>query len=243
MLKNIRQRKEVITMKWGIIGAMPSEVTLLKQQMQDICEVNVGRQVFWEGILCNQEVVVSSCRYRQGKCCYHRTDDDRPLRQHSASSIPVSPAQSTMTSRFWTLWFPVSCATTTTTHASCVTIRHISIPSGASDLMIEAAVEAFEAIDHGSSCCFVGKIASGDQFIESSEVKNKIVEEHHPMCVEMEGAAIGHACTVNDIPFVIIRTMSDNADDNATESYDNFEELAAEHSANIVLEMLSRCKD
>ena len=45
MLKNIRQRKEVITMKWGIIGAMPSEVTLLKQQMQDICEVNVGRQV------------------------------------------------------------------------------------------------------------------------------------------------------------------------------------------------------
>ena len=113
----------------------------------------------------------------------------------------------------------------------------------ASDLMIEAAVEAFEAIDHGSSCCFVGKIASGDQFIESSEVKNKIVEEHHPMCVEMEGAAIGHACTVNDIPFVIIRTMSDNADDNATESYDNFEELAAEHSANIVLEMLSRCKD
>ena len=48
-------------MKWGIIGAMPSEVTLLKQQMQDICEVNVGRQVFWEGILCNQEVVVSSC--------------------------------------------------------------------------------------------------------------------------------------------------------------------------------------
>ena len=113
----------------------------------------------------------------------------------------------------------------------------------ASDLMIEAAVEAFEAIDHGSSCCFVGKIASGDQFIESSEVKNKIVEEHHPMCVEMEGAAIGHACTVNDIPFVIIRTMSDNADENAADSATNFEEVAAKHSAGIVLEMLSRCKD
>ena len=109
--------------------------------------------------------------------------------------------------------------------------------------MIEASVEAFEAIDHGSSCCFVGKIASGDQFIESSEVKNKIVEEHHPMCVEMEGAAIGHACTVNDIPFVIIRTMSDNADENAADSATNFEEVAAKHSAGIVLEMLSRCKD
>ena len=41
-------------MKWGIIGAMPSEIALLKQQMQEICEVSVGRQTFWEGILCNQ---------------------------------------------------------------------------------------------------------------------------------------------------------------------------------------------
>ena len=63
------------------------------------------------------------------------------------------------------------------------------------------------------------------------------------MCVEMEGAAIGHACTVNEVPFVIIRTMSDNADENAADSATNFEEVAAKHSAGIVLEMLSSCKD
>ena len=227
-------------MKWGIIGAMPSEVTLLKQQMQDICEVNVGRQVFWEGILCNQEVVVSSCGIGKvnaaitAQMMIDRFGAQRIINtgiagaiHHDLKVLDVVVSRELCyhdyNARFLRDYPPYS-------------IR-------ASDLMIEAAVEAFEAIDHGSSCCFVGKIASGDQFIESSEVKNKIVEEHHPMCVEMEGAAIGHACTVNDIPFVIIRTMSDNADDNATESYDNFEELAAEHSANIVLEMLSRCKD
>ena len=92
-------------------------------------------------------------------------------------------------------------------------------------------------------CCFVGKIATGDQFIESAEVKNKIVEEHHPMCVEMEGAAIGHTCCVdNDIPFVIIRTMSDNADEEAAESATNFEETAARHSAGIVMQMLSSAR-
>ena len=96
--------------------------------------------------------------------------------------------------------------------------------------------------DHGSSCCFVGKIATGDQFIESADVKNKIVEEHHPMCVEMEGAAIGHTCCVNDIPFVIIRTMSDNADEEAAESATNFEETAARHSAGIVMQMLSSAR-
>ena len=112
----------------------------------------------------------------------------------------------------------------------------------ASELMVESAVEAFQQIDHGSSCCFVGKIATGDQFIESAEVKNKIVEEHHPMCVEMEGAAIGHTCCVNDIPFVIIRTMSDNADEEAAESATNFEETAARHSAGIVMQMLSSAR-
>ena len=112
----------------------------------------------------------------------------------------------------------------------------------ASESLTEAAVEAFQQIDHGSSCCFAGKIASGDQFIESSEVKNRIVESFHPMCVEMEGAAIGHTCTVNEIPFVIIRTMSDNADEEAADSATNFEEVAARHSASIVIQMLAQTK-
>ena len=48
-------------MKWGIIGAMPSEVEVLKQQMEDLNEVKVGRLLFWEGILCGQEAVVCCC--------------------------------------------------------------------------------------------------------------------------------------------------------------------------------------
>ena len=229
-------------MKWGIIGAMPSEVTLLKQQMQDICEVNVGRQVFWEGILCNQEVVVSSCGIGKvnaaitAQMMIDRFGAQRIINTGIAGAIHHDLKVLDVVVSRELCYHDYNARFLRDYPPYIDSIR-------ASDLMIEAAVEAFEAIDHGSSCCFVGKIASGDQFIESSEVKNKIVEEHHPMCVEMEGAAIGHACTINDIPFVIIRTMSDNADDNATESYDNFEELAAEHSANLVLEMLSRCKD
>lgn len=67
------------TMKWGIIGAMPSEAELLKGQMEDLCEIKIGRLTFWEGLLCGQDAVIAVCRHRQGQRRHHRPDDDRPL--------------------------------------------------------------------------------------------------------------------------------------------------------------------
>ena len=79
-----------------------------------------------------------------------------------------------------------------------------------------------------------GIIASGDQFIGSNEMKNKIKELCNPACVEMEGAAIGHVATVNKIPFVVIRCMSDMADDNG-EATARFNEKEGGHiSAQVV---------
>ena len=49
------------TMKWGIIGAMPSEAELLKGQMEDLCEIKIGRLTFWEGLLCGQDAVIAVC--------------------------------------------------------------------------------------------------------------------------------------------------------------------------------------
>lgn len=63
-----------------------------------------------------------------------------------------------------------------------------------------------------------GLVASGDQFIGSTELKEKIKALCNPACVEMEGAAIGHVASVNQIPFVVIRCMSDMADDNGEET-------------------------
>ena len=79
-----------------------------------------------------------------------------------------------------------------------------------------------------------GIIASGDQFIGSNEMKNKIKELCNPACVEMEGAAIGHVATVNKITFVVIRCMSDMADDNG-EATARFNEKEGGHiSAQVV---------
>lgn len=84
---------------------------------------------------------------------------------------------------------------------------------------------------------FRGRIASGDQFIAAKEVKNRIKEQFDPMCVEMEGCAMAHAAYLNEIPCLIIRAISDKADDSAEMDYPTFEAQAAVHSAKMVLEM------
>ena len=86
--------------------------------------------------------------------------------------------------------------------------------------------------------CVIGTIATGDIFCTSRKMKDKIRTKFDADCVEMEGAAIGHVAEINEVPFIIIRSISDNADDNATLNYDEFEIIAANNSAMIILNML-----
>lgn len=83
-----------------------------------------------------------------------------------------------------------------------------------------------------------GIIASGDQFIGSNEMKNKIKELCNPACVEMEGAAIGHVASINRIPFVVIRCMSDMADDHGESTARFNEKEGGDISAQVVCAIL-----
>lgn len=84
-----------------------------------------------------------------------------------------------------------------------------------------------------------GTIASGDQFVSSVDTKDKINSVFKPLCVEMEGAAIAQTSYLNKIPFVVIRAMSDSADEIATGDYDNNLHKAAANSSKIVEKMVT----
>lgn len=73
----------------------------------------------------------------------------------------------------------------------------------------------------------VGKIVSGDQFINSRQKKNYLKEAFDAAACEMESAAIGHVCYKNEVPFAILRSISDNADDSSHISYTDFVQAAA----------------
>lgn len=86
----------------------------------------------------------------------------------------------------------------------------------------------------------VGRIVSGDQFISSREVKDALITNFQGLCTEMEGASIAQGAYLNQVPFVIIRAISDKADDSAEEDYPTFERKAAIHCANLVKEIAGR---
>ena len=83
-----------------------------------------------------------------------------------------------------------------------------------------------------------GRIVSGDQFISSSEQRSRLVNTFHAICTEMEGAAIAHTAYLNDIPFVILRAISDKAGDEADVEFGTFEHKAAENCANVLAHMV-----
>ena len=85
---------------------------------------------------------------------------------------------------------------------------------------------------------FEGRVVSGDQFIADREVKNRIKSLFDGYCTEMEGAAIAQAAYLNNIPFLIIRAISDKADDSAHMDYPAFEKMAIRNLVGIMFELV-----
>jgi adenosylhomocysteine nucleosidase len=85
---------------------------------------------------------------------------------------------------------------------------------------------------------FCGRVVSGDQFVSDHAVKERIVKNFGGYCTEMEGAAVAHAAFLNGVPFLIVRAISDKADNSATMDYGEFEEKAIGHTVQLVLGMM-----
>ncbi len=104
--------------------------------------------------------------------------------------------------------------------------------------LVELAYEtAAGTIGHGH--VFKGRIATGDQFVASDAYVKYLQEQFDAIACEMEGAAVAAVCDQYDVPFVVIRCMSDKADGNATESFEKLAGTAADNSCRIVLGMLA----
>ena len=85
-----------------------------------------------------------------------------------------------------------------------------------------------------------GTVATGDQFISSSEKKDHLVKSFSAVACEMESGSVGHVCAVNGVPFAILRAISDSADENATVDYPTFARAAAEKYVAVVCKFAER---
>lgn len=104
--------------------------------------------------------------------------------------------------------------------------------------LIEKFENAIENLEDRDYEIKTGTIASGDVFCTEIEMKNQIYANFKADCVEMEGAAIAQVSYLNNIPFIVIRSISDTPNGNNAITFDEFVELASKRCARILKEVL-----
>jgi len=85
-----------------------------------------------------------------------------------------------------------------------------------------------------------GTIATGDQFVHDAKIKENIVKHFNADALEMEGGSVAVVCNALNVPFFILRAISDTADTDASFSFDEFMESSAIISAEFVMKMVDK---
>ena len=230
--------------KIGIIGAMEMEIEFLRKLMGDGSKkTEAGSVVFNEGKINGVDVVVvrSGLGKVNAALCAQRL-----ALQFGCTNIINTGVAGAMAHGLGVMDFVVS--TDAVYHDMDAVgfgyelgqVPQMSVFSFEADKgMIEAAKKAFADLGLSKEHQMIeGRIATGDQFISDKAAKAKIAENFSPACVEMEGAAIAHACYLNKVPCVVLRCMSDMADDLRRSVYDFNEQAAAEMCARVVEKMI-----
>ena len=227
--------------KVGIIGAMALEVSSLKGQLSGCRISKKAGMEFCEGKIGGVDVVVVRCgigKVNAALCVQILCDD-----HHVTHVINTGVAGSLNNDLNIGDILISKDAVHHDVDVTVFSYRKGEVPQlgvrefPADPHLIEAAEKAIS--DNQPELNYrVGRVASGDQFISSSEVKERIISEFEADCAEMEGASIAHGAYLNGIPFVIIRAISDKADGSAEEDYPTFEKAAAAHCAKLVADML-----
>ena len=225
----------------GIIGAMAEEVANLKAQMENVKIHTAAKMDFYEGKLKGNDVVV--VRSGIGKVNAAVCSQILVDRYHVSGIINTGIAGS--------LRNQINIGDIV---LSKDTLQHDMDATGFGyqvGQIPQMDVSVFEGDENmiriAEECCkqeipeigvHVGRVVSGDQFVSDREKKNWLLKTFQGYCTEMEGAAIAQTAYLNQIPFLIIRAISDKADDSAEMDYAEFEAKAIEHSVKLVTAMV-----
>lgn len=228
-------------MKIGVIGAMDVEIALLRDKMTIQSTSEHARMTFYEGTIGSSQVVVvkSGIAKVNAAICVQILADyfhvTHIINTGVAGSLDNAINIGDIVVSTDARYHDVDATIFGYQKGEVPQLGVASFP--ADPLLRNAAIQAVTEAAPDIQV-FEGEIISGDQFISTHEKKEELMNNFHAKCAEMEGAAIAQASWLNGIPYVIIRAISDKADESVEESYDEFEGKAARHCAAIVDYML-----
>ncbi len=222
----------------GIIGAMDEEVAKIKEKMTDVTIDRTAAMDFYVGKINNKDAVVvrSGIGKVNAAICAQILSDkysvDAIINTGIAGSLDANIDIGDIVLSEDAIQHDMDAA-------------EFGYPLGQIPRMDTFSFKADEGLlNLVEKCCrevcpdlnvFRGRVVSGDQFVASKEVKDRIKSNFDGLCTEMEGAAIAHAAYLNNIPFLVIRAISDKADDSAQADYPAFEKKAIENSVKIIM--------
>lgn len=220
----------------GLIGAMAMEVEALAAQVTERQETTIGMDTFISGKLFGREAVLAVCG--PGKVNAALCAQSMILRFHPEWVLNLGVAGA---GEAGVSIGDMVIATAAVQHD--VDTSPIGDPVGMVsklnliEIPCDAALRA-RLVRAASSLPGVrvhqGVVATGDQFINSGEVRARIHERFSPLAVEMEGGAVAQACYMHGVPCGVLRSISDQADGRSDMDYPTFARLAAAHSQTVV---------
>ncbi|MDO4261194.1 MAG: 5'-methylthioadenosine/adenosylhomocysteine nucleosidase [Eubacteriales bacterium] len=229
--------------KIGIIGAMEEEVEALRGKLQDVRKTTRASMDFYEGTLGDKKVVIVRSgigKVNAGICTQILADlfqVEAVINTGIAGSLKADINIGDIVVSTDMVQHDMDA--TGFGYEPGVIPRMETSFFKADEKLIQAATDACrEAVPEVQ--VFSGRIVSGDQFVSDRAVKERISRQFGGMCTEMEGAAIAQAAYLNGIPFVVIRAISDKADDSATVDYPTFERQAIAHSVALTENFVKR---
>lgn len=231
--------------KIGIIGAMEIEVNMLQAQLEQCQVIERAGMAFYDGLLCGVPVTVvkSGAGKVNSAICAQILADlfqvTHIINTGVAGSLDASVDYCDMVISTEVCYHDM--------HNEAMGYKPGEPPRPgwllytADEKMIaraEAACRKVAMREGGAFEIHKGRIVTGDWFINSAERKAAVIAKFGGLCTEMEGASIGHSAYLNGIPFVVIRSISDKADDSAEVDFHSFEVQAAKRSMEVVKEMI-----
>lgn len=229
----------------GIIGAMPQEVQTLTEQLSDVKTIRIAGMTLTEGVLNGVTVVVMQCGIGKVNATVGATL--MLTRYQPKSIINTGSAGGISTSLSVG---DVVIGDTVTHHDVDVTAfgyiagQMAQMPENypCDSRLVASARQAAAAFP--KAAIHHGQIVSGDQFI-ADNTRFSAIQSTFPsaLAVEMEAAAIAQTCYRFGVPFVVIRTISDLADESASVSFDSFIEQAGKHSAEMVIALVKQLSE
>lgn len=222
-------------MKLGIIGAMQVEVEILLSCLKNKKETSVAGSAFYEGTLEGLEVAIVQCgvgKVNAAICaqilcdCFGVT---HLVNTGIAGSLDAKLDIGDLLISKDAMYHDFDCVHFGYEMGKVPGMDVVAFP--ADTAMIQLASQAAEAVHPGHVT--VGRVASGDLFVAEKTAKDRIIATTQGLCTEMEGAAIAQTAYRNGVPFVILRAISDKADNSAEMDYPTFERIAAHRCAQV----------